>query len=196
MSLNWTLPEAIKTEDMWEAQAQDHNVNFTNIFRLEDRRSAYKIQDPQYISLRAIWKRKDASSFHPEDWGIKDIPEAKRKLKNLRGWENYCQLVSEKTPLKKLLPIRFDLAEFQTTWYNQQIALQLEQHGEDTKSNIDFSPTPLKKKISQKPPKFYIPPPGDTTQTPIRRNILPKLQELRIGESKSVKKTPQIQETP
>ncbi|KAL4797718.1 hypothetical protein BDV19DRAFT_387146 [Aspergillus venezuelensis] len=104
------------------------------------------------------------------------------------------KLSKKKTPLKKLLPIRFDLAEFQTAWYNQQMVLQLQQHGEDTESNIDFSPTPLKK-VSQEPPKFYIPPPANTAQTPTRRNIISQLRGTHIDESNSVKETPQIQET-
>ncbi|KAL4860657.1 hypothetical protein BDV12DRAFT_181258 [Aspergillus spectabilis] len=108
---------------------------------MQSSKSASKIEDAQYLALKALWEIRGRTEFTPKDWGIHDVNTAQKMLNTLPGWQKYLSLVPEKATLEKILPIEGqDLGDFKLIWYYQKMIQQLDDNPEDTEKNVAITP--------------------------------------------------------
>ena len=133
-----SLPFDIKTPELWDKHAKQHDIKSTNIYQLKHYDSASKIEDPQYLALRAIWNLRRRAQFKPQQWGL-HIRDARQKLADLSHWKNYLRAIPKRVPVDKILPIKDDLGDFKHVWYYQQLILW-GNSAPDLEDNLNFTP--------------------------------------------------------
>ncbi|OJD10982.1 hypothetical protein ACJ73_09640 [Blastomyces percursus] len=134
-----SLTSKIMSPRDWNEYAKRHNVKSSNIYQLQRYDSASKIEDPQYLTLRALWKIERRTQFEPHQWDIHGAAKARQMLEDLPHWKNYIQAVSKKVPVDEILPIPYDLGDFKLVWYYQQL-IWWAKSTPDLEDNLNFTP--------------------------------------------------------
>ncbi|TPR05845.1 Fungal specific transcription factor domain family protein [Aspergillus niger] len=106
------LPVKIDSKRQWRTLAKN-NVEGVNIYNLEDYDSGSKISDPQYLSLRALWKFRPINEFKPCEWGILGVEEARASLMKLEHWADFLQAIPLEVSVEEILPIKHSLGKFE-----------------------------------------------------------------------------------
>ncbi|PYH59762.1 uncharacterized protein BO96DRAFT_486307 [Aspergillus niger CBS 101883] len=158
------LPVKIDSKRQWRTLAKKNNVEGVNIYNLEDYDSGSKINDPQYLSLRALWKFRPINEFKPCEWGILGVEEARASLMKLEHWADFLQAIPLEVSVEEILPIKHSLGKFELIWYYGQL-ICCAPSAPDTEENLDF--TPLSKRLRERKLKSH----GRETseQTPTHR---------------------------
>jgi hypothetical protein len=104
-------------------------------------KSASKIEEAQYICLRAIWKLLPANAFNPDQWGL-SLTDADKFLSKNKSWLSYLERLGQDASegLPPILPAP-QLGMFSLVYYKQRL-LQVVKPIERAKiiTNPDFSP--------------------------------------------------------
>ncbi|GAA92856.1 similar to An19g00370 [Aspergillus luchuensis IFO 4308] len=133
------LPITIADRADWNDCAQEYGVKGVSIYDLEEYNSASKINDAQYISLRALWTFAHDTEFDPQKWGIQGVEAARETLGKLKGWKSFLEAVSLEVPPDKIHPIERDLGRFELIWYYGQL-IRWAPSATDTEENINVTP--------------------------------------------------------
>ncbi|KAL2814678.1 hypothetical protein BDW59DRAFT_177902 [Aspergillus cavernicola] len=165
-----SLPQTLLTEELWAKEADKYQLSTITLFHLQRYNSASKIGDPQYLSLKPIWKFNNHNQFEAKDWDIQDIDKARKLLGSLPHWEKYLSLVHQRVPMDEILPIDNALGDFKLIWYNQQMIQHLPQPESQANSenNIDFTPVvpKMSDRLRGRPREM----PSPHTPTPLNNN--------------------------
>ncbi|OJD23424.1 hypothetical protein ACJ73_05217 [Blastomyces percursus] len=127
-------------EKQWHADANRLGVSNISIYDVETYKSASKIEEKQFLALRALWVRVMREEFDPEQWGIVKIENMIGLLNGLPFWEDYVNEIKS-SPSGPSLPVPH-LGAFSFVWYYQQLVQGL--IGSDPEPKIDFSPIALR----------------------------------------------------
>lgn len=175
-----SLVHSITNPLRWADYAKKHNVKDTSIFNLEDYNSGSKIEEPQYLSLRAYWSIVDADFFEPDKWGIRDVDTAGGELKKLPHWDEFMNQVGFRGPIETILPIDPKLGVFSNTWYQIQ-QIRSSKPSADQESNVDFSPavTRLRSRLDKQSKVASDIFTGSPAHSPTR--LTRRLQEISLG---------------
>ncbi|GKZ31045.1 hypothetical protein AbraIFM66950_011011 [Aspergillus brasiliensis] len=133
------FPVRLLDRRSWKEWAQKHGVKGKSIYELGEYDSASKIGDAQYLALRALWKIRQASEFHPRHWGIHGVEAAREKLRKLEHWKRFIQAVPLEVQLDEILPIHPGLGDFKLIWYYGQL-IRRAPSAPDNEENINFTP--------------------------------------------------------
>ncbi|PYH64302.1 uncharacterized protein BO88DRAFT_429656 [Aspergillus vadensis CBS 113365] len=126
-------------QESWNEWAERYKAKGVSIYELEAYDPASKINDPQYLALRALWKFGRASEFHPGKWGIYGVEAATEKLGELKHWKSFLDAISLETNLDEILPIQDDLGAFTLIWYYGQL-IRWAPSAADAEGNANFTP--------------------------------------------------------
>ncbi|KAK2811369.1 hypothetical protein FQN50_002246 [Emmonsiellopsis sp. PD_5] len=76
-------------EKQWYADANRLGVSNTSIYDIQTYKSASKIEEQQFLALRALWVRVTREEFDPEQWGIVNVGNTRTLLNGLPFWKDY-----------------------------------------------------------------------------------------------------------
>lgn len=100
------------TAATWLEEAKKANVQKTSIHSLDDLNSGSKLNEKQFLALRAIWKQEKRNKFSPDSWGL-PIPEARELLAKNKDWKSFLSHVTSRTPTSYTVP---KVGTFSSSW--------------------------------------------------------------------------------
>jgi hypothetical protein len=127
----------------WLAAAKALNLEDKSLYDLDKSqlKSASKIDEVQYISLRAIWTRCQPAMFEPDRWDL-SLKQADRILDDDKSWKSYLTTIDRDTSgaRRSVLPSP-QLGTFSLVYYKQRILKNLTATKRDKIfTNTDYSP--------------------------------------------------------
>ncbi len=137
------MNQVLTSTQEWLAAATAMQLEKKTLYDLDHSqlKSASKIEDAQYICLRAIWTSSPAKSFNPDRWGL-SLGEADTLLSKNKSWLSYLERLGKDISegSSPILPAP-ELGTFSLVYYKQRL-LQNVKPIEQVKiiTNPDFSP--------------------------------------------------------
>jgi hypothetical protein len=91
-------PKLPRNPPAWEKKVSGYHNDVSNIHSLEVIKSASKIQEGQFLSLRVLWKPKEAKPFDLKKLGLaSEYHNAGQFLKSLDSWKKYVNDIRDGT---------------------------------------------------------------------------------------------------
>lgn len=84
------------TPSNWKIFAEKNDPPIRTIHDFGALKSGSKIEQPQFLALRVIWKSSRAGEFKPENYGLDpdSLDEHHKLLNGIRGWKEYCKSIA------------------------------------------------------------------------------------------------------
>jgi hypothetical protein len=160
----------------WQAAATALQIEKKTLYDLDHSqlKSASKIEEAQYICLRAIWTLRPSNAFKPDRWGL-SLKDADKFLSKNESWLSYLERLDRDVSqgIPPIIPAP-QLGTFSLVYYKQRLLHNIKPNQQaKIITNPDFSPVANRTRNKAKARAA-----GGNLQTPTKQ-----FSRLKIGSS-------------